>query len=1005
MDRMHPSAWATSTAFLLSVSLMGQTAYPDHVVQGETWSDGVHHVAVTQKILSAGDVHEDMLITGTADAEFVSGTSIHLTPDFHAGAFTGNGLFHAYINPGLGPDGDVVLIAPDPATAVVGNLLQVPKWEKLEIGLQLPQEYQDAIDRFFAHYYSDPLNSFIATPGNVDPVHDLNPYADDSLQVVMTLTRPDGTQTMRWGFFMREAKWADTSATAQVMEDLADPLHPYHIRFRLAPDMEGPWQFTLAIKAPHTTTLGNTPLNDLHYTGYSFVCEPPLPDNHGPLHVNEANRRTLQFEDGIGFFGLGVNMHTNGYHDPGSPLASWADTNSYRYVRKNHDNLWQAMESLHGVGGNFMRMFQMDKGFAPENVNLGVYDRFIDGLICWAELPLTGNGQYQCWAFDQLLDHARNLDLYIQLCLVPYPPIIDYQSFTWGGDAYLHSFVAPREASGLYNMKRYFYSEGDTANTTSGAFYYWKRKYKYILSRWGWSVNMPILEPFNEIDQMLTYRDVNLIDTENAICDQDKLHWVQDTALPATYSQWLTDIISYVKREQDLNNPAHSPLGYGDKLFLTGTGPEDHDNPNWENTTNPNWNLPNKNPHVDLVDVHHGMFWGDDQLAKSYTTGRSIRDAYTNSANGAKRPFHQGEYNYYQLVDINPIDTVTDWYDAGLIFCNYDISFHNELWASTFFGNFASGTTWQMGRVFWWEDALPQMYGSNHIPYDIGNIYDTYHSGVYGATNLLKVGPQYTDTISVRNLPVFHNLKPLADFLFNPNLQALGFFDGEITPHKQFDATSGLETYYLTNADSTMAIGWVHNLNAYWEKQYYVTNVFQNFFGCTEPDTQEVALPGFTTGLDYHITWFPTRMNDTIYPPDAVDTSGTGTVLLDMNLVPLGDTLNKYLDTLHVDYAFIIALSPVLRNMVASTETGSTTAAAWDFSLYPNPARERIKVAFPDTEPRAITIFDLQGRKVLHLDQAVGPVVIIPTSGLGRGTYCVHVSDGTLARNKLLVIQ
>ena len=982
---------------------MAQVAYPPHVVQDVNWTSGTHHVGVSPAILSPASPGHPVAIGGGAVGEFVSGTEVRLTKGFHAGGFSGNGYFRAWVDESLYP-GAVALIAPDSATHISGNMLHVNKWEKLELGIQLPPDYQEAIDRFFAHYYSDPLNSFFATPGNVDPVHDLNPYADDSLHVVMTLTKPDGTQTLKWGFFMREAKWSGISNASLPVEASLDLLYPYAIRFRLSPDTVGTWQFSFAIQAPQTRTLTGDTLAPLNGTGYTFVCEPPLPDNHGPLRVNATNRRTLQFEDGTPYFGLGTNFSLVTGHGNG-----WWDMDGYRLTRQSFTEATDAMQALQSVGGNFVRVFLGNRTFSPEYVNLGVYDRYHESLGCApGDTPIgTGNYQNNCWAFDQLLDSARNAGIYLQACIKPYPPIVAYETWGWHNDAYLNSFVLPRDTlTNLFDMKRYFYSEGDTANTSSGAFYYWKRRYKYLLSRWGWSVNLPIIEPFNEIDQMLTYRHVDMTHYPNDLdCPANNLDWPADPALPATYSQWLTDLITYVKGDQDLNDPVHSPLGYSDKLFLTGTGPVDNNNPDWAEPNNPNWNLPNKNPHVDLVDVHHGMYWGDDQLAKSYTNSQSIRDAYTNSANGAKRPFHQGEYNYYQLVDINPIDTVTDWYDAALIFDNYDISFHNELWASTFFGNFASGSTWQMGRVFWWEDALPQMYGDNHIPYDIGNQFQTYHSGVENAVNILQLGPPGSDTVHIRNKPVLHNLKPLADFLFNPNLQALGFFDGEITPHKQFDGTSGLEAYYLTNADSTMAIGWVHNLNAYWEKHYYVTNVFQNYFGCTAPDTQQISIPHLQPGLDYHITWFPTRMNDTIYPPDAVDTSGTGTVLLDMDQVPLGDTLNKYLDTLHVDYAFIIALSPVLRNMVASTETGTTMATAWEFSLYPNPARERIKVAFPDTEPRAITIYDLQGRKVFHLDQAIGPVVIIPTSGLGRGTYCVHVSDGTIARNKLLVIQ
>ncbi|MGB6048654.1 MAG: hypothetical protein WBG34_13745, partial [Flavobacteriales bacterium] len=371
---------------LLSTLVMGQTAFPDHVIQDETWTDGVHHVAVTQKILSPGDEYQPMVISGTADAEYVSGTSIHLAPGFHAGEFTDNGLFHAHIDQALGPDGDVVLVAPDPYASVMSNTLHVPKWEKLEIGLRLPQEYQDAIERFFVNYYADSSNSFVATPGNVDTVHDLNPYADDSLQLVMTLTSPSGAHTMKWGFFMREAIWEGSSPASLPVEDTSDVLYPYHIRFRLAPEEEGDWQFSLTLNAPHTTTLGGSSLPSTLYTGYTFHCDPALPDNKGPLEVNASNRRTLQFEDGTPYFGLGVNLEATGYgqHIPGcgGPTATWADGNGYRLVWNNFLDVSNAMEDLRSVGGNFARVWLMNKTFAPENVNLGVYDRFRELLQC-----------------------------------------------------------------------------------------------------------------------------------------------------------------------------------------------------------------------------------------------------------------------------------------------------------------------------------------------------------------------------------------------------------------------------------------------------------------------------------------------------------------------------------------------------------------------------------------------------------------------------------------------
>ncbi len=1023
-----PSTYPQAAFFgmLLSTLVMGQTAFPDHVIQDETWTDGVHHVAVTQKILSPGDEYQPMVISGTADAEYVSGTSIHLAPGFHAGDLTGNAKFHAHIDQAMGADGDVVLVAPDPYASVMSNTLHVPKWEKLEIGLRLPQEYQDAIERFFVNYYADSSNSFVATPGNVDTVHDLNPYADDSLQLVMTLTSPSGAHTMKWGFFMREAMWEGNSPASLPVEDTSDGLYPYHIRFRLAPEEEGDWQFSLSLNTPHTTTVGGSPLPSALYTGYTFHCDPALPDNIGPLEVNANNRRTLQFADGTPYFGLGVNLEATGYGQdvPGCGSGfnnSWADGNGYRLVWSNFLNVSKAMEDLRSAGGNFARVWLMNKTFAPENVNLGVYDRFRELLQCGSEDSIAcspivrGNAQYNSWVFDQLLDSARQKGIYFQLCIVPYAPLVAYESWGWRHDPYLLHFVAPRDsASGLYDMKRYFYSNGDpaTANDPGSAFYYWKRKYKYILSRWGYSVNIPIIEPFNEIDQMLTYHDVNMAPPhKNYNCPENSLHWVADPGLPATYSSWLSDIIHYVKDPVDLEHPATSPLGEGAKLFLVGTGPERDANNNDlppNNPDNPNWNLPNKNPDVDLVDVHHGLYSGEGELSNSFSSSQDIRDAYTSSANGSKRPFHQGESNYYQGVDIatyTGADTVANVKEAADYFDNYDVSFHNEIWASTFFGNFAAASSWQKERIFWLPNTLPQMFGTNHIPYDLSNQTQIYHSGVLNAYNILQVGSQSTDTVKVQNRTIYHNFKPLSDMLSNADWQSYEFFSGDFSPHKICNDTNKIECYYLVNADSTLAIGWVHNLNAYWEKHYYVTSAVQNFFGCTSPSAQQVSLPDLAVGPDYHITWFPTRMNDTIHPVNAVDTTGTGTVLLDMGTAPLGDTAYKYLDTLHLDYGFIISLAPVHRNMIVPAEADLPPSTGWDFGLYPNPAQNRLNVVLPDEAARDITIYDLSGRQVYHKSQAEGPLIIIQTERFSRGTYCIRVSDVVVVRNKLLIIQ
>ncbi|HRQ86271.1 MAG TPA: hypothetical protein PLV70_14260, partial [Flavobacteriales bacterium] len=481
----------------------------------------------------------------------------------------------------------------------------VNKWEKLEVGLQLPQMYKAAIDSFFMHYYADPLDPYVATPANVDPVHDLNPYADDSLQVVMTLTKPDGTQAMKWGFFMREEKWSSTAPTALLAEDPDDPFHPYPVRFRLAPDMEGPWQCTISIKAPHTTTLGNAPLNDLHYTGYSFVCEPPLPDNHGPLHVNDTNRRTLQFEDGTAFLGMGTNMaDLHHWQWGGLPPGIWWST----FYKRDFDVMQQSMDQLASVGGNYMRMFLLRHIFAPEWVNLGVYDAFKVAPTCQQQnFPdscdvqltdgFTGNCQSQCWAFDQMVDKARENNIYLQLCIDPYTTGFGYETFLWGPHPYVRNFVEPSSATRPYNVREFFFAGGNTANTDHGVFYYWKRKYKYIMSRWGYAVHIPIIEPFNEVDGMLGYQGHDLSGGNYCdVCPENWVNWPPEDGLQPVINTWLTDIADHVRNPVNVNDPVHSPLGESDKLFLVSYAGGD--------ANDQSYFLPFTNPKVDLLDVH-----------------------------------------------------------------------------------------------------------------------------------------------------------------------------------------------------------------------------------------------------------------------------------------------------------------------------------------------------------------------------------------------------------------
>jgi hypothetical protein len=233
---------------------------------------------------------------------------------------------------------------------------------------------------------------------------------------------------------------------------------------------------------------------------------------------------------------------------------------------------------------------------------------------------------------------------------------------------------------------------------------------------------------------------------------------------------------------------------------------------------------------------------------------------------------------------------------------------------------------------------------------------------------------------------------------------------GQFTAERVFDTVpadglNALEAYYLKDSSGTLAIGWVHNRNAWVMNSYYLYSTLQNFLGCTAPDSTRITLGGFSSNTPLYITWFSTRMDSTAHPPALVDTtSATGTLTLDLTGY-LGGTANDYLDTLRSDYAFIITPTffekrlpprPFLDQPLAESE--------WDFTLYPNPGHDVIYLRFSDDLPKSISLLDIAGRQVMTRSGINTPTFNLYTAHLAMGPYWVLVSDGERRKVKKLII-
>jgi hypothetical protein len=92
------------------------------------------------------------------------------------------------------------------------------------------------------------------------------------------------------------------------------------------------------------------------------------------------------------------------------------------------------------------------------------------------------------------------------------------------------------------------------------------------------------------------------------------------------------------------------------------------------------------------------------------------------------------------------------------------------------------------------------------------------------------------------------------------------------------------------------------------------------------------------------------------------------------------------------------------------TDPGKPVASQ-GFSIYPNPATDRVTVAFElkNPEPVEISIFDLQGKQVKNVNLGVRPEgrsdAILNCSNLGSGTYVMRLNVGSRQLTSKFIVQ
>ena len=984
------------TFLFLCFSVNAQYPYTPLIIEGQTLVSGSFLKYFPAPVISPGSSVNPQTFSTDVTAEYESAYEITLTDGFTAGDFNNSSApeFWAHIDKPL----DVVIISPDASHInATDGLLHVNKWEKLELGITLPQVYQTAIDNFFNHYFN--------YPALYDATTDLNPYAGDSLEVRIDLIRPDNTTVTKWAFYMKEAEWYDWNQSQIEEQNLLqvagsnNPLTPYNFRLRFAPDQESittPWRFSVTVNIPFDASmnLDDCPLPSCTVDGFKFMCDEPLADNYGYLHVNSNNNRYLKFDrDDKPFFGMGHNMANHSHknwvlnanlNDPNDPRKQHSEIIPFK---RDFTNFLTAIEDLHTGGANYAGMHLSKDDFAPEHEHLGVYDEYVSKPTCPGPYynpacNLTSpeccldnipyNRQFSCWMFDKVIDKLREQEIYIQLCVDIGQLWIANQTSSWGNNAYVRQYVYPSiplpdplPGQFHFDSKGYFMAAATPSN--AGAAYYWKRKYKYIMSRWGYSTNIAMILTFSEIDNVLGYHEYQTSAGEYMCCPND-IFYIEDAALKTTISDWHDEVItSYVK----------APTGG----TTNGLGETNH--PFSISFTGAAWNDPDycedlfNNPAIDITDIH----WYNDDKAMNEARANLVDYVFKPGPNGLglDKPFHLGEASTY--------GSITGGIETSTYYNNHDISFHNMIWATAMQGGCTTGQDWQWPIIHRWRDANDEPPGStaNEVPEPF----------TFFPFTPLEVNDEIK--------PLYDNYTPLSEFLSQSGIN----FNDNFTPVGDLIPNDNIEYYMLLKSDKTEAYGWVHNINKYWGNNYYYTASLQNYYGCEDL----AATVATTVELDYSFTpygtyqfeFYATQNGSQSLPNDYVQlATADGKLTLDLSSLPLN------CNVMRADYAFKIKKIPPAAQRIANTKVSATQVKDFAFTVSPNPNYGVFNIFINKSitnENVLVKVLDLTGRVVYKNKLINHNNLTLNLSQIAKGCYYVQLQISSINKIQKLIIQ
>lgn len=531
------------------------------------------------------------VVSGTKNITLSADNVVHMQPGFSVNGLSGGGGFHAYIKQG---DFIPVIYVPTSSPGDVG------KWEKIEIGVPIPSTVETQIANFISTGVG--INPFNENDISIEANFDFLPFPH--------IADPAHSRLI-YGFYYRDfirLPLAEPPTWQEVPTD-----HNFRVRF--APSAIGNWKCTISIKIGGVVT---QVANPFYFKCIESSSKGPIV-NGSPFATDKRHRYLKYLETDEMFFANGLNL----------------DWSSLDYLRVNdYVSIEQWLQKIDNNSGNYI-----DLGCLPWTYG-----------VEWEKLNNYYARMSNAWELDRIFDQVEQKDIYINLLTLIHN---EFQTFDpdwpggephrlWGNNCYntinnggLTSAVNANDFLTDSNSKKFF-----------------KQRLRYLLSRYGYSVNFIIVELMSEIDK--------------AIANEDSSPGTRDDI-----KDWFIEMRNYIR----------TTLGYNYK-FVSGSYTQDHQ------TEKENQRIFSV---ADITLLHYYSANKDANFG-TFIKGRFAAAAQMlNSGSPKNKP--------------TIFDESGEHWVAG-DYCS-DILFHTNLWATSFMGCYGTGQHWN------WQWLLYQNYETN----------------------------------------------------------------------------------------------------------------------------------------------------------------------------------------------------------------------------------------------------------------------------------------------------